>query len=125
MVSKSSNNKISYDYLKYIIYLLNQIKNGEESEPNPTTDNENGTQEDNTTNGTSQDHEGELNDQENNVVEEDNEDNVETVDSNDNNDSNQQVEDESGEKSVWLLEMVFIILEIKTLNLIVSNLKIL
>jgi len=70
-------------------------ENGEESEQNPTTDNENGTQEDNTTNGTSQDHEGELNDQESNVVEEDNEDNIETVDSNDNNDSNQQVEDES------------------------------
>ena len=66
-----------------------------------------------------------MNDQESNVVEEDKEDNVETLDSNDNNDSNQQVEDESGEKSVWLLEMVFIILEIKKLNLNVSNLKIL
>ena len=58
-----------------------------------------------------------MNDQENNVVEEDNEDNVETVDSNDNNDSNQQVEDESGEKRVWLLELFFMVVKIKKLNL--------
>ena len=64
------------------------------------TENENGSQGENITNGDSQDHEGELNEQESNVVEEDKEDNVETLDSIDNNDSNLQVEDESGEKRV-------------------------
>ena len=55
-----------------------------------------------------------MNEQESNVVEEDKEDNVETLDSNDNNDSNQQVEDESGEKRVWLLELFFMIVKIKS-----------
>ena len=82
------------------MYLLNHIKNNEESEQVLSTENEKGEYEDGITNGTSEDHEGESNDQESNVAEEAKEDNVETVNSNDNNDSNQQVEEESGEKSV-------------------------